>query len=361
MKHSCLGFEDQARAIFQGWGLPRAHAGINAHSGRGGSRRHRKPHLAPYVYRQQITSGAVLPAATFKKIMDRSAVAVFDGGGGFGHPVSLEAAKLAADKARSLGVGAVAVRNSHHYGAAGLYVRRIAERGLLGLTTTAVWRPAIVPTAARRPMLGTNPIAFAAPARRNRPFLLDMATSTAAGKLRTKLRGELASRLGFRRGGGRDPELPWPNKAAPWGEGEEGGHKGLAVVEILSTILAGATFAPAPGGADNPRRDTSSWRSIPTFSGRMGVRRGPGQAVTPSAPSAAVCERSIRLLATRNIGAKKKPKNGIPLPRTLVARLREIASEAGAPFFLVTAEKTASRLEDSCSNPLQKNTKGRNA
>lgn len=380
MKHLLVSaevLEDQARAIFHGWGLPRAHAEASARilveADLAGIESHGISLLA--MYRQQITSGAVLPAATFKKIMDRGAVAVFDGGGGFGHPVSLEAAKLAADKARSLGVGAVAVRNSHHYGAAGLYVRRIAERGLLGLTTTAVWRPAIVPTAARRPMLGTNPIAFAAPARRNRPFLLDMATSTAAiGKLRTKLfEGELLpAGWAFDEEGGweRDPEraLAEPRLAPLGGEGEEGGHKGygLAVmVEILSTILAGATFAPLRPAEQITHDvghfflalDPNFFRADGGFEEDLDKLLDTLRSTPPRSG-----ERSVQVAGDPEYRCEEeRRKNGIPLPRTLVARLREIASEAGAPFFLVTAEKTASRLEDSCSNPLQKNTKGRNA
>ena len=43
----------------------------------------------------------------------------------------------------------------------------------------------VVPTGAANPILGTNPLAFAAPATRNRPFVLDMATSTVAvGKVK---------------------------------------------------------------------------------------------------------------------------------------------------------------------------------
>jgi SAM-dependent methyltransferase len=38
----------------------------------------------------------------------------------------------------------------------------------------------LVPTFAAEPVLGTNPLAFAAPAGRNAPFLLDMATTTVA-------------------------------------------------------------------------------------------------------------------------------------------------------------------------------------
>ncbi len=54
------------------------------------------------------------------------------------------------------------------------------QSGFIGLATTNTQTPAVVPTFGAEAMLGTNPIAFAAPAARNPPFLLDMATSTAA-------------------------------------------------------------------------------------------------------------------------------------------------------------------------------------
>src|SRR5690606_12967865 len=70
--------------------------------------------------------------------------------------------------------------NSNHYCAAGAYALRAAEAGLLGITGTGSRTRCVVPTRARDAMFATNPIAFAAPARRNRPFVLDMATSTVA-------------------------------------------------------------------------------------------------------------------------------------------------------------------------------------
>src|SRR5205085_2228647 len=78
------------------------------------------------------------------------------------------------------GIAAVAVRNSNHYGAAGYYAWMAAEAGLIGISSTGVRNPATVPTFGAEPRFGTNPLAFAAPAGRNRPFLLDMATSTVA-------------------------------------------------------------------------------------------------------------------------------------------------------------------------------------
>ena len=70
-------------------------------------------------------------------------------------------------------------------------VRRAAEAGVVGMAMTNAPGPAAVPTFGRAAALGTNPIAFAAPAAQNPPFALDMATTTVAvGKL------NIARRLG---------------------------------------------------------------------------------------------------------------------------------------------------------------------
>src|SRR4026207_323931 len=95
--------------------------------------------------------------------------------------------KLALDTATAMGIGVVSVFNSHHFGAAGYYAALASKQGLVGMVTSATRSIAVVPTRAAVPVLGTNPIAFAAPARRNRPFLLDMATSSAANH---KLNGQ---------------------------------------------------------------------------------------------------------------------------------------------------------------------------
>ena len=44
---------------------------------------------------------------------------------------------LAVDKCKESGVGVVTVFNSHHFGAAGCYSRIAADRGVIGLVTSA--------------------------------------------------------------------------------------------------------------------------------------------------------------------------------------------------------------------------------
>ena len=120
------------------------------------------------------------------------ATALIDAGASLGHPVSAYAMNLAVDKCREIGVAVVSVVNSHHFGAAGCYSAIAAERGVIGMVTSATRGVTMVPTFGAEPVMGTNPLAFAAPGGRNPPFELDMATTTVAvGKVKVhKLRGE---------------------------------------------------------------------------------------------------------------------------------------------------------------------------
>src|SRR5260370_13480363 len=117
----------------------------------------------------------------FPRVVRESATtALVDADAGLGHPAAVMAMGIAINKAKAMGVGVVSVFNSHHFGAAGYYAAMASKAGLVGMVTSATRAIAVVPTRAAVPVLGTNPIAFAAPTRRNAPFLLDMATSSVA-------------------------------------------------------------------------------------------------------------------------------------------------------------------------------------
>ena len=76
-------------------------------------------------------------------------------------------------------MGVVGVVNSHHFGAAGAYARIASARGCIGMVTSSTRGVTMVPTRGAMPVLGTNPLAFAAPASRHNPLVLDMATTMA--------------------------------------------------------------------------------------------------------------------------------------------------------------------------------------
>ncbi|MBN1582220.1 MAG: Ldh family oxidoreductase [Anaerolineae bacterium] len=127
-------------------------------------------------YYDRIKLGVHLTETKMEIVKETETTAVVDGHHGVGHVVSYRCMKMAIEKARRYGLGAVAVRDSTHFGIAGYYPLMAAEEGMIGLTVTNA-RPSIAPTFSTEPMLGTNPIAFAAPTDMPYPFYFDAATS----------------------------------------------------------------------------------------------------------------------------------------------------------------------------------------
>ncbi|MFX1314581.1 MAG: Ldh family oxidoreductase [Promethearchaeota archaeon] len=128
------------------------------------------------MYCDRIKKGIYNPKTEIKIVNDNAATAVIDGGCGMGHVIGYKAMKLAIEKAKKYGLGAVAVRNSTHFGIAGYYSMMAIKEGMIGFTTTNT-RPSVPPTFGVEPMLGTNPLTFGAPTDENFPFLIDCATS----------------------------------------------------------------------------------------------------------------------------------------------------------------------------------------
>ncbi len=203
-------------------------------------------------YVDGILSGGINLRPNIRVLREGSSYALIDGDEGLGQVVGYKAMKLAIEKAKRSGIGVIAVKNSNHYGIAGYYALMAANEGMIGISMTNS-RPLVAPTGGVERFLGTNPIALAAPTR-EKPFLLDMATSVVPiGKLEV-----------YRRKGKPIPE-GWAidsegnittdvekvfNGGAllPLGGFGElfGGHKGYGLslmVDILTGVLSGGTWS----------------------------------------------------------------------------------------------------------------------
>ncbi|MFX1324735.1 MAG: Ldh family oxidoreductase [Promethearchaeota archaeon] len=128
------------------------------------------------MYYDRIKSGIYEVNTKIDIIKDGPTTALLDGNCGMGHVIAHKAMKMAIEKAKKYGLGAVAVRNSTHFGIAGYYSLMAIEEGMIGITVTNA-RPSIPPTFGVEPMLGTNPLTIGAPTDEKFPFLLDAATS----------------------------------------------------------------------------------------------------------------------------------------------------------------------------------------
>jgi LDH2 family malate/lactate/ureidoglycolate dehydrogenase len=203
-------------------------------------------------YAALVEAGVMDPAARPVVERERAALCLIDARNGWGHHASRVAVDWAIERARSAGSAVAVVRNSNHYGIAGWYALRAAAAGLIGLSFTNS-SPLVAPTRAVRPLIGTNPIALAAPAGRRGTFCLDMATSTIPrGRIEVAARRGETLLPGWAIGpDGRPattPEAALAGALLPLGGLEEtAGYKGYGLslgIDILTGVLSGATFGP---------------------------------------------------------------------------------------------------------------------
>lgn len=142
------------------------------------------------LYLTGLLDNTIKPGAQFAVHRDDGrAAAVIDADNGLGLLAGRQALDMACDMAKDFGLGAVAVRNSSHFGAAGYYADRAAGLGLIGLAFSNA-APAIAPTDGVQALLGTNPIGAGIPLDGRAPIVLDMATSMAA---RSRIRQSLVN------------------------------------------------------------------------------------------------------------------------------------------------------------------------
>ena len=210
-------------------------------------------------YVEGIKSGYIIPEARPIIKKESPVIANISAMNGLGQPAGVLGMKKAIEKATNTGVGIVTVFNSNHYGFAGYYAMMALEQDLIGISMTNS-EPLVVPTFSRNAMIGTNPIAFAAPTKFEQPWVMDLATSVVpSGKL------EVHDRLGKdippgwatdETGKSTDnPTQVLRNLYAGLGEGGifplggegelHGGHKGYGLatmVEILCAVISGANM-----------------------------------------------------------------------------------------------------------------------
>jgi len=211
-------------------------------------------------YIRSVELGLIIPGNQETIVRETATSLVVDANAGMGFPVSKRTMEKVIAKADACGMAWASVRNSNHFGIAGYYAMMALEHDMLGVCMTNTSALG-VPTFGRNVMFGTNPIAFAAPASKEFPFVLDMATTTVPrGKLEVYDRagkpmpegwavdatGHPASDAGKvlddmlkRRGGGLTPL---------GGFGELfSGYKGYGLsmmVDIMSSMLSGGKTSP---------------------------------------------------------------------------------------------------------------------
>jgi LDH2 family malate/lactate/ureidoglycolate dehydrogenase len=349
----------QLISVLRAWGMSDEHAAITAllmvETDLRGVDSHGVSMLP--TYDREFRSGRLNMRPVFKTERDGPAMALIDADASLGHPISAQAMNLAVDKCLATGVAVVSVVNSHHFGAAGCYAKIAADRGVIGMVTSSTRGVTLVPTFAAEPVMGTNPIAFAAPARRNPPFQLDMATTTvAAGKVKVYKLNHKPLPAGWVVDGAGQPvtdetegfqyvfDRPDGGITPVGGPRERGGHKGygLAVmVHILGGTLSGASFSPIRNRTQRPSDphnighffmaiDPRAFRAAGAFENDLDEVIDVLHGARRADPDQPVLVAGDPEMATR----AERLAQGVPIPDDLMTQLREVAKSAGVSFVL---------------------------
>jgi L-2-hydroxycarboxylate dehydrogenase (NAD+) len=305
-------------------------------------------------YVDLLSQGLINPKPEIKIVRSTPSTATVDGDNGLGLVVGPRANQMAIEMAEKAGSGWISVRNTNHYGIAGYYVLKAAERDMIGWAMTNS-SALVTPLWGMERMLGTNPIAIAFPGKKEPPIVIDMATCTAAyGKIEIALRkGEKIPAGWAIDNQGRVTTEPADVLAGgallPLGsDRERGGHKGYGLammVDLLSGALSGANWGPfAPPFA---LRQTIPTRSVGKGIGHFfGAMRVDGFIDSDSFKSQV--DEYIRVFrATKPAPGTSGPlipgdpereaegirrKSGVPLVLPVVNDLREISKKTGIPF-----------------------------
>ena len=353
--------QDFCVRVFEKMGVPeedaRITAGVLVTANLRGIDSHGVARLRRYV--NGLRDGMMIARPDVQVVTETPTTALIDAGGGLGQPVSYRAMEKAIQKALDLGAGFVTVRNSNHYGIAGYYAMMALEHDCIGISMTNA-AVLVVPTFGRDAMLGTNPISVAAPAGQERPFVLDMATSTVPrGKLEVYHRLEKSLPLGW-----ATDETGTPTTEAgrvlenfkqragggllPLGGAGEllRGYKGYGLallVDVLCAILSGAAYANLVYPKDE------QGKPLPSAIGHFfGVLRVDGfrpvdefkaamddiQRRLKNTPKAEGADRIYIHGEKEYEEAERRSRDGIPLNPKVAADLRAIGEEVGVEYDL---------------------------
>ncbi|MEI2417855.1 Ldh family oxidoreductase [Orrella sp. JC864] len=304
--------------------------------------------LLPH-YIQAIEGGRVNGRPRLSLTQQAASVAVLDADDAHGALATYRGMEQAVALAGRQGIGAVAIRNSSHFGPAGAYALHAAQSGCIGLVFCNSDSFVRLHDGASR-FHGTNPIACAVPAGSGDPWLLDMATS-AIPYNRVRLYQSLGLPLPQAVASderGRDVrDAAQVDMLAPLGG--EFGFKGAALAglaEILSAALSGMKFsseiAPMAGpdfstprglGAFVMAIDPRAFLPADLFQAAM-TRYLQALRSSPAREGAAVLAPGDREWAV----ARERAAHGVPVDPDTEAAFRQLSERFGLPLPFGPAE-----------------------
>ena len=295
-------------------------------------------------YLRKLVAGGYRATARPRVLREGAGWAVVDGAQALGQIGGSFAMEIAIAKARTVGVATVGLRDTGHIGAAGCYALQAARAGLIGLVAGNDM-PSVAAPGSRGAVLGSNPLAWAAPLPDGEPILLDIATAAVAGgKVYAAVqRGEPLPQ-GWLIGPDGLPTTDGSLYPAQAALAPMAGHKGFGfglLAEILSGVLSGGTVTRQVGSwmfdpAQEPSRHNAGFIAIDaaTIAGPDAYAAAITRlaAEIRAAPPAVGCDR-VRLPGDLEWERRGRALvDGIDLPEDVRAALRRAVEAVSAPL-----------------------------
>lgn len=297
------------------------------------------------AYIRRVRGGGLKKKGTPHIVKEGPAFALVDGDSSLGMVSSVYSMQIAMNKARTAGIAFAGLRNNCHYGAAGYYASMAIEQNMIGFSM-ANDIPTVNAPGAKGSIMGSNPWGFAAPAGKELPVMLDMATSTVAGG---KVFAAAALGKPIPDGWLLDAEARPSRDPSIFSHAGSltalGGYKGFGIafmIEILAAVLTGSaiskevlswTFSepnlPTGHGAAFMAINIESFMPIEAFKQRMDHLI----AEIHSAPRAEHSEHQLYAPGELEFTRREKAlKDGIELPHDVTASLKALAQDLDLAF-----------------------------
>jgi len=336
------------QAAFEKLGVPAADAQIAAETLVAADLRGVDTHgvirFSPYAwYVKWLSDGSMTAKPNIQVISETPSTALLDGDRGMGMVIGHRAMELAIEKAKQCGIGMVGVRNSRQYGMSAQYAMQALAHNMIGIAMTNASRQ-VVPTFGREARFGTNPMCFAVPADKELPFVLDMATTTAAaGKLELAARLEKSIPTGWaldeKAEPTHDPRVAQKaRRLLPLGGSRDNGsHKGygLAIlVEILCGVLTGTLTAL--NADQDPRGHFFGAIRVDAFRPVTEFKRDMDRLIR-ELKSTPPIQGQNRVYVAGEIEfetAEERAERGVPLLPSVLKGLREVSEQLGMTYNL---------------------------
>lgn len=340
--------EQFVAGAFVAHGLPEADAAVGARGIVLADLRGHESHGVSsnfFWYIDALRKGEINPRPDITIVQDSGAISRWDGDYGLGFVVGERVMREVIRRTAEYGCAFASVGRSRHYGMAQYYSLMALDHDQIGFSMTNSHSAGVVPFQGREARYETNPLSVAAPAGDEAPFVLDMATSTAAaGKIGVAARNGTPIPPTWALGADDRPTTD-PNEAMrtikllPLGATKEGsGHKGSGLalwVDIMCGVLSMRGFHGHTSDPGEVNHFFGAWK-IEAF-GPLDEYRELMDARLRSIRETPPAEGFTRVLHAGQPEFESevdRRANGIPLHPTVIDKLRALSGETGVPLAL---------------------------